>query len=107
MSLSQRILERWKSSQYINNVPQVPLIYEDGEYMIIVDDSQTFIRFMSLDGQVFLALRQNCQYARPDPIYGDFVYMCTKVDPILCSPTGGPDGVRDMFVLNNIVPLFA
>ena len=103
MSLSQRIIQIWATSPY--NPPHTPLIYYEGEYMATVDDTQTFLRFMSSDGQIFLALNQNCQLAQPDPTIGDAVYYCTKVDPILCSPTKGPDSIKDLFVLNNIAPL--
>lgn len=102
-SLSQRIDAIWKTSAHVP--PRVQLIYNDGEYMATVNDSDTFLRFMSSDGQIFIALNTNCNYARPAPVIGDNVYVCTKVDPILCSPTGGPDSVRDLFVLNNIVHL--
>ena len=103
MSLSQRIYQVWSSSQY--NPPQIPLIYYDNEYMATVDDSETFIRFMSSDGQIFLALNNYCQLGNPPPIIGDNVYVCSKVSPILCSPTSGPTSTRDVFVLNNITPL--
>lgn len=103
MSLSQRILQIWTSSPH--TPPKIPLIYYDNEYMATVDDSATFLRFMSIDGQIFLAFNQNCQHANADPRIGDTVYLCTKVDPILCSPTGGPNSTRDLFVLNKITPL--
>lgn len=103
MSLSDRIFAIWATSHY--NPPTVPLIFYENEYMITVDDSETFLRFMSSDGQIFLALNKNCQITRPSPIIGNSSYLCTKVDPILCSPTSGPDSVRDIFVLNNIIPL--
>lgn len=103
MSLSQRIYQVWTTSQY--TPPKVPLILYYNEYMATVDDSDTFLRFISSDGQIFLALNTHCQLARPDPTIGDAVYVCSKVSPILCSPTGGPESIRDLFVLNNISPL--
>jgi hypothetical protein len=103
MSLSQRIFQVWASSPY--TPPKVPLIFYENEYMATVDDSQIFLRFMSSDGQIFLALNNNCQLGKPDPTIGDSVYICRKVDPILCSPTAGLDSIRDLFVLNNITPL--
>ena len=103
MSLSQQINNIWASSYY--PPPAIPLIFYGGEYMATVSDNETFLRFMSVDGQVFVALNTNCQHGQPDPTIGDSVYICSKVDPILCSPTGGPSGVRDMFVLNKIIPL--
>lgn len=103
MSLSQRIYQVWSSSQY--NPPKVPLIYYDNEYMATVEDSEIFLRFMSSDGQIFLALNNYCQIGQADPSIGDSVYVCSKVSPILCSPTTGPESVRDLFVLNNITQL--
>jgi hypothetical protein len=103
MSLSQYISQIWAQSQYVP--PQIPLIIHDNEYMAIIDDSQPFLRFMSSDGQIFLALNTNCQIAQPDITIGNAIYMCTKIDPILCSPTRGPGSSRDIFVLNNIAPL--
>lgn len=102
MSLSQRILQVWATSPYAP--PKVPLIFYENEYMAIVDDSQLFLRFISGDGQIFVALNKNCQIHQADPSVINDVYVCTKVDPILCSPTSGPDSVRDLFVLNNIIP---
>ena len=107
MSLTQRILDVWATSRHVP--PKIPLIFHENEYMITVDDTETFYRFMSTDGQIFLALSRNCQLATPDlsnqAALGKAVYLCNKVDPILCSPTSGPDSIRDIFVLNNIVPL--
>ena len=103
MSLTDRILAIWARSQYI--APKVPLIFYENEFMITVEDSGTFLRFMSSDGQIFLALNLNCQLGKPDPSVGDAVYVCKKVDPILCSPTSGVDSTRDIFVLNNIAHL--
>jgi len=56
---------------------------------------------------IFLALNTNCQLGKPDVTIGDAIYVCKKVDPILCSPTGGPASIKDLFVLNNIAPLLA
>ena len=102
-NLSQRIFQVWAGARY--NPPVVPLIYYNEEYMAIINDSEQFIRFMSSDGQIFLALNSICQIATPDPRIGNNVYVCTRVTPILCSPTKGLEGTRDLFVLNNIVPL--
>lgn len=103
MSLSQRIYQVWETYQY--KPPTVPLIFYENEYMATVDDSGRFIRFMSSDGQIFLALNTHCQIGKPDPTIGDAVYVCGKVSPILCSPTSGPENIRDLFVLNNVSPL--
>jgi hypothetical protein len=102
MSLSDRLLQVWKSANLIP--PRVPLFYHDNQYMATIDDSSQLLRFMSVDGQIFVALNTNCQYGQPDPSIGQQVYMCTKVTPILCSPTHGPESFRDLFVMNNIVP---
>jgi hypothetical protein len=99
MSLSQRILQIWNTSQF--KAPNVPLIYHDNQYMATVDDSTNFFRFMSADGQIFVALSTRCQ------IQGPGIYVCTKIDPILCSPVPGLQYGRDIFVLNNIAPLIA
>jgi len=103
MSLLQRIHQVWVASSY--TPPKIELIFYEGGFMATVDDSGTFLRFIAIDGQIFLALNQNCQLIKPAPSVGDNIYFCTKVDPILCSPTGGPNGARDIFVLNNIIPL--
>ena len=105
MSLSQNIITIWASSPY--PPPRIPLIFYENEYMATVSDADTFLRFMSVDGQIFVALNINCQAGKPDPSIGDAIYICSKVDPILCSPTGGPDSSKDIFVLNNIAPLLA
>jgi len=103
MSLSQKIFNIWATSQF--TAPKIPLIFYENEYMATVSDDENFLRFMSIDGQIFLALNVNCQYAQADPTIGETVYICRKVDPILCSPTTGPNSVKDYFVLNNIVSL--
>lgn len=105
MSLSQRVLQVWATSQYL--APRVPLIFYENEYMATVDDSGIFFRFMSTDGSIFVALNRNCQANTAPATVGDTVYVCTKVDPILCSPSTGPESIRDIFVLNHIVPLLA
>ena len=103
MSLSQRISQVWQGSNY--TPPRIPLIFHENEYMATIDDSGTFIRFMAHDGQIFLSMNKNCSLST---IYtGDSVYVCTKVDPILCSPTGGPNDVKDLFVMNKIAPMLA
>ena len=112
MSLSQRILKIWRQSQYLP--PRVPLLFYDNEYMAVVDDTQSFLRFISSDGQIFLALNTHCQISKIDEPYfpgkpattvGDTIYVCSKIDPILCSPTSGPESIKDIFVLNYITPL--
>lgn len=103
MSLSQHILQVWGTSQYVP--PKVPLIFYNDEYMATIDDSVIFLRFMSSDGQIFLALNNNCQLGKPDPAIGDNIYICSKIDPILCSPTGGPSNMKDLFVFKYIIPL--
>jgi hypothetical protein len=82
-------------------------VFSENEYMVTVDDSGVFLRFMSADGQIFVALNTHCQIGKPDVRVGDGVYVCTKLDPILCSPTPGIEYARDIFVLNNIAPLVA
>ena len=106
MSLSQRIYQIWNKSQH--SPPKIPLIFYENEYMAVVDDSGAFIRFVSPDGQIFLALNTYCQLIQPDSSPRsllDNIYVCNKVTPILCSPTGSPKDNRDFFVLNNIIPL--
>lgn len=103
MSLSQQIINIWTASPY--SPPKIPLIFHENQYMATVSDTDTFLRFISVDGQIFLALNFNCKQAAPDPSIGNSVYICSKVDPILCSPTSGPDNARDIFVLNKIIPL--
>ena len=103
MSLSQQIQQIWLASPH--RAPRVPLIYHDNEYMITVDDTGPFLRFMSADGQIFLSLNRNCQIGIPDVTVGNEVYMCAKVDPILCSTTGGPLNAKDVFVVNNLLYL--
>lgn len=103
MSLSAKILQIWSTSLY--TAPTVPLIYNDNEYLATVEDSDIFLRFMSADGQIFLALNNKCQLVKPPPTIGNNVYVCTKVDAISCSPTSGPQTARDLFVLNKIAPL--
>lgn len=103
MSLSEHIFQVWAASTY--TPPTIPLIYNENEYMVTIDDTGAFLRFMSTDGQIYLALNTKCQLGKPDPTIGNSVYVCTKLDPILCSPTTGIVSFRDLFVLNNIVPL--
>lgn len=103
MSLSARIIEVWKTSNY--PIPKVPLIYHENEYMATIADEGAFVRFMSLDGTIIMALSQRCDLGQPDPTVGTSVYVCKQVTPILCGPAGGPEGPRDLFVMNNIIPL--
>lgn len=103
MSLSQQIIDIWTASPY--PPPKIPLIFHENEYMATVSDNETFLRFISVDGQIFVALNGNCQSGKPHESIGNSIYICSKVDPILCSPTGGPGSARDIFVLNNITPL--
>jgi hypothetical protein len=103
MSLSQRILQIWTASSY--SPPKILLIFNDNQYMATIDDSGPFLRFMSSDGQIFLSLNTHCRVGNPDQKNGDAIYLCTKLDPILCSPTHGLEYSRDLFVLNNIAPL--
>lgn len=105
MSLSDYINRIWSNSPY--KPPKVPLIYYQDEYMVTVDDSEMFLRFMSYDGQIFLALNKYCQLGEGDDSMGKNVYVCSKVDPILCSPGKGPESMKDIFVLNNIASLLA
>jgi len=100
MSLSQYVLQIWKKSNYAP--PRIPLLFYGNEYMAVIDDTQVFLRFMSSDGQIFLALNFNCEVGQT---MGDSVYVCNKIDPILCSPSNGPESSKDIFVLNNIAPL--
>lgn len=102
MSLTDRLLQIWRTSPHIP--PRVPLFYHDHEYMATIDDSGALLRFMSTDGQIFIALNQNCQYGQGDPTIGPQVYMCTRITPILCGPTHGPESHRDLFVMNSILP---
>lgn len=101
--LSQYIGSIWEKSSY--TPPAVSLLYNDGEFMAVVDDSENFIRFMSADGQIFVSLNTNCTPNPSKNIPLESVYLCSKVDAILCSPTEGPNSSRDLFVLKNIVPL--
>jgi hypothetical protein len=103
MALSQRIIEVWRASNY--GPPAVPLIYHENQYMATIADEGAFVRFMKLDGSILMALSQRCQQGQPDPTIGTTVYVCGQVTPILCAPSGGPEGARDLFVLNNIIPL--
>lgn len=110
MSLSDNILEIWAKSEYVP--PSVPLIYSEGEFMAVIDDSDNMIRFMSYDGQISIAIKTMCNFARTDEEYGlydaeygSIVYSCGKVTPILCSPSKSASGRKDMFVLKNIAPL--
>jgi hypothetical protein len=103
MSLSQHILEIWEKSMHIP--PKIPLIFYENEYMVTIDDSGVFLRFASSDGQIFLSLNQNCQIATPDITIGNNIYLCTKIDPVLCSPSVGIKSVRDLFVLNKVIAI--
>lgn len=100
MSLSEQISDIWIRAGYAP--PNVKLIYHENEYMIVIDDSTSFLRFMSTDGQIFIALNRKCQIGSNTQ---DEVYVCDKVDAILCSPVKGPGSDRDFFVLANIIPL--
>lgn len=103
MSVSTRVLEVWRTSNY--PPPTIPLIYHDNQYMATISDQGDFVRFMGLDGGIWMALSKRCQQGQPDPTIGTAVYICVQVTPILCAPTGGPEGDRDLFVLNSILPL--
>lgn len=102
MDLSERLLQIWHSSSHIP--PRVPLLFHQNQYMATIDDSTQFLRFMSVDGQIFVALNTNCQYIQMDSSIGTQVYMCNKISPIICAPSHGPNNIRDVFVLNHIIP---
>lgn len=103
MSLSDKIISIWNNSIY--DPPYVPLLYHNNEYMATISDNNLFIRFISIDGQIFSALKIHFQLGNPDPSIGQNVYMCAKINPILCSPQSCPENSRDLFVLNNIACL--
>jgi len=103
MSLTDDILNIWNQSVY--TPPSVPLLYYNNEYMAVVDDNDVFLRFISVDGQVYVALNNHCDYINSDKSIGPGVYICEPITPILCAPLKGPEGHRDFFVLNNIIPL--
>ena len=96
MSVSDEILDIWKNSNYES--PVIPLLFFDGDLMVVISDSESFIRFMTLDGQVYLALSRNSEVITAET--GEDVYFCSKAYPILCSPTES----KDLFVLNKIIP---
>lgn len=104
-SLSQYIDLIWKRSTF--PPPNIQLLYDNNEYFAVISDSEIFIRFMSADGQIFLALNTNCRRQTTTDLSPQTFYFCSKIDPILCSPTEGPNNTRDLFVLNNIAPLLA
>ena len=99
MSLSENLLEIWGQSQY--QPPEIPLLFYDGDLMVVISDSGAFIRFMSIDGQVYLALNKNCEVVVSKT---EDVYSCYSGYQILCSPSTIQDN-RDLFVLNKIIPL--
>lgn len=105
MSLEQRILEKWASSGYAP--PKIPLLFVPNEYMAVIDDSGIFFRLMSTDGQILLAINRYCSLNSAPPSVAANVYVCEKLDPVLCSPSSGPSGDKDRFVLNNIIPLLS
>ena len=105
MSLEQRILDLWSNSGY--PAPTIPLLYNPNEYLAVIDDSGTFYRLMTVDGQIFVSINRNCTLNPAPPSVAANVYVCTKLTPILCSPTSGPIGAKDRFVLNNIIPLLS
>lgn len=48
MSLSDQIQQVWAISAYPS--PKIHLIFYNDEYMATVDDSENFLRFISIDG---------------------------------------------------------
>lgn len=104
VSLEQQIIFSWQKSGF--RVPNIVLIYYYNEYMAVINDTSNLIRFMSTDGQVFMALRSKCQYARPSSEYiGTITYVCSKAHPILCGPSTSSNNREDTFVLDQIIPL--
>lgn len=100
MDLGERILEIWEESEF--PPPTVLLVQHEDNLLAVVDDSDTFFRFIGRNGQVYLALNRNCSRIT---INDGEAYSCKRIDPVLCSPSTGPDGPRDNFVLDQIIPL--
>lgn len=96
MSLSESILNIWKQSHYEH--PTVQLLFYDDNWKIVISDSDNFIRFMSLNGQIYLTLKRNCEIVIADT--GDKVYSCLGI----CSPFTTAEDSKDLFVLNKIIP---
>lgn len=87
-----RILNIWKKSGY--KIPKIFYIYYDNEYMAVLDDDHSIIRFISSKGKIYLAYRKNCNLNK------DY-YFCDSILPIACKP----QGKKDVFVFTNITPL--
>lgn len=103
MNISQHLLTIWYSGGY--EPPRTPLIYENYDYMAVIEDNGPFVRFMNDDGVIYTALYNHCTLADPVAIIGPSIYYCDKVNPILCGPVKGPENARDAFVLDHIIPV--
>lgn len=104
MSLTDRIMQIWHASNH--TPPMVPLAYHDEDLLLTIEDSGPIWRFLAVDGQVYSAVGAACKIRNPrDANLGPQAYVCTGLTIVMCSPSSGPHGARDMFVLNNIVPL--
>lgn len=101
MSLTENILRVWEQSHH--DPPSVPLLFHEKNLMVVVSDSERFIRFMSLDGQIYLSLNKSCEIIPIET--GDNVYSCSTTRPIFCCPSSSEKDGRDLFVLNKILPL--
>lgn len=93
MSTNSELLKIWNFSGH--QPPKVQLILVEGELLPVISDSEGFVKYMSLNGQVYLALKDSCEVKKK-------VYLLRG----LSSPVNTLEG-RDMFVLNKLLSYLA
>lgn len=93
MSLIDDIYAVWDNSPY--PPPTYALVRVGEDYMVVIDDNSSILRFMDVEGHVYSVVGTHCNV---DP---SKVYECTNIQMILCSPSSEVD----RFVEENILPL--
>lgn len=106
-TLSSTLRQQWQGNR--ENVPSRVLVWvpdpgvyrveDGGEVFLVIEDRDTIIRMMNQQGQVFSAVKSQCQ----DLDRQRQVLVCPRADMILCS--GYTD--NDLFVSDNLRPLLA
>lgn len=94
MSLVDEIFAKWDASPY--SAPKRALVRLIDGYLIVIDDNGPIYRFMDTNGHVYASVSHYCSVDDEDN------YSCSKIDMILCSPSGPVDH----FVEEQILPLF-
>lgn len=95
--LTTLMQQQWSNSPF-RPIPKTLILQQetaDGpQFMLTVEDESHIPRFMNVKGELFMALRTDCNQAQDR-------YVCNKISMVLC----GPSNDRDRFVEANLLPI--